>query len=413
MSQTSATSVALHDGSRVILHDLQMRADGDTWIVGRVDTGEFIAVPAVGYRAVTLLKHHSPAQVRTLLHAETGQDVDVTDFVASLVDVGFVAQIDGRPVPGPHPVRPMLARLRPHHVRWLLHPVTALTAAAVTVVGIAAIVHDPELAPSARDLIWSSSNGLVLLGNVTFVWTLILLHEFAHLLTARAAGAPGRMSLGTRLQFLAAQTDVSGIWAAPRRARITVYLAGITVNLSIYAVTVIVRAFSIVDGTTADVLAAVGLLSLSSIPTQFLVFMRTDVYFVLQDLTGCTNLYADGSAYARHLARRMWRTGVAGDDPSRFLPGRERAAVRAYTLALVAGTIGCLAVEVLITLPALAIVLSSAARTAIIGGSPAQLFDAGVVVVTTALFAVLWTRAWLRQHGHRVHRLIHRARIHS
>lgn len=32
---------------------------------------------------------------------------------------------------------------------------------------------------------------------------LLLLHECAHLLTARATGVAGRMRLGTRLQFLA------------------------------------------------------------------------------------------------------------------------------------------------------------------------------------------------------------------
>ncbi|MEV4621416.1 hypothetical protein AB0J74_22245 [Asanoa sp. NPDC049573] len=40
---------------------------------------------------------------------------------------------------------------------------------------------------------------------------------------------------------------------------------------------------------------------------QFLLFMRTDLYFVLQDLTGSRNLYGDGGAYVR------W-----------WAPGRER-----------------------------------------------------------------------------------------
>jgi hypothetical protein len=37
------------------------------------------------------------------------------------------------------------------------------------------------------------------------------------------------------LSILVAQTDVSGIWAAPRRTRITTYLAGIAVDLLIAA----------------------------------------------------------------------------------------------------------------------------------------------------------------------------------
>ena len=53
---------------------------------------------------------------------------------------------------------------------------------------------------------------------------------------------------------------------------------------------------------------------------ELLVFMRTDVYFLVQDLAGCANLYADGSARVRYLARRIWhaakRTSSAPRDPS-------------------------------------------------------------------------------------------------
>jgi hypothetical protein len=44
-------------------------------------------------------------------------------------------------------------------------------------------------------------------------------HELAHLAAARSLGVPARIGLSTRLFYLVAQTDVSGIWAAPRRAR--------------------------------------------------------------------------------------------------------------------------------------------------------------------------------------------------
>ncbi|WP_246090723.1 DUF6223 family protein [Nonomuraea deserti] len=59
---------------------------------------------------------------------------------------------------------------------------------------------------------------------------MIFVRELAHLFTARAAGVPGKMSLSTRLQCLVAQADVSGIWSAPRRIRMTVYLPGMVVN---------------------------------------------------------------------------------------------------------------------------------------------------------------------------------------
>ncbi|MEV0158406.1 hypothetical protein AB0H57_32675 [Micromonospora sp. NPDC050686] len=400
--------------TRVRLHPLHLRAEGESWIVGRVETGEFIAVPPVGQRAVTLLADGTVDEVRARLRAETGADVDVAAFVASLVDLGFVAELDDRALAQPPVPQSMLPWLRPAHVRWLLHPAVALAAAAVVLAALAAIAVDPGLAPSYRDLLWSGSSGAVLLGNLVIVWSLILLHEFAHLLTARATGAPGRMSLGTRLQFLVAQTDVSGVWAAPRRARLTVYLAGIALNLVVSAVVVLVLAGTGLAGSARDLVAAVGLLSLTLVPAQFLVFMRTDAYFVLQDLTGCANLYADGSAYARHLARRalhrLSRRDGPGEDPSRRLTPRERVAVRVYTVVLVVGTTACLAVAALVTLPVSVTLLTTAAHTIVAGGAAAELFDAAAFVGVSLLCLVLWTRAWWHRHGQRVRREISRTR---
>ncbi|MFG1923142.1 hypothetical protein [Cryptosporangium sp. NPDC048952] len=400
---------AVSDTSRVRLHSLHLREDGESWIVGRVETGDFIAIPPVGRRALTLLPDHTVAEVHSRILDETGDEVDVAEFVSSLVDIGFVAEVDGHQVDSAPVPRSMLAWLRPEHVRWLLHPAVALVSAAVVLVALAALGVDPELVPEPHDLLWSSLGALVLLGNLAIVWTLILFHELAHLLVARAAGAPGRMSLGTRLQFLAAQTDVSGVWAAPRRARFSVYLAGIVTNLVIAAVAVLVRAAG-VHGRPGELLAAVALLSLSLIPPQFLVFMRTDLYFILQDVAGCANLYADGSAYARYLAGRLVRRRTSEDDPSLRLSGRERIAVRWYTLVLVVGTVACLTVELLVTLPVAIALLASAVDSALIGGTGTQLVDAGAVAFTTVLFFVLWTRAWWRQHGSQVGGAISRIR---
>ncbi|MEV1144430.1 hypothetical protein [Micromonospora sp. NPDC049799] len=411
----SGAGVAAVDGSSVVrLHPLHVRADGDSWVVGRVDTGDFIAVPPVGHRAITLLSRGTVDDVRARLRDETGGDVDVAAFVSALVDVGFVAEIDGHRLESAPPAGSMFPWLRPHHVRWLLHPAVAVATGAVVGVAVVAALRDPTLAPRHRDLLWSGSGGAVVLGNLALVWALILLHELAHLLTARAAGAPGRMSLGTRLQFLVAQTDVSGVWAAPRRARLTVYLAGIATNLVVWAVAVLVRGVGGVDGRAGAVVAAVGLLSLTLVPVQFLVFMRTDVYFVIQDLAGCANLYADGSAYARHLGarlrHRLLRRGVPPGDPSLRLGARERAAVRAYTAVLVAGTAACLAVAALVTVPVSVAVLTAALHAAVGGGSTREVLDAGAVLGAGALFTVLWTRAWWRRHGSRVRQAISRTR---
>ncbi|MFC1420636.1 DUF6879 family protein [Streptacidiphilus cavernicola] len=206
-----------------------------------------------------------------------------------------------------------------------------------------------------------------------WVWELLLLHECAHLAVARAVGVPGRIRFGTRLQFLVLQTDISGIEFAPRRQRLTAYLAGMGFNLATAAVAVLLLAAGPVGdhSLTRRLLSILVLWSLLPLTFELMVFLRTDVYFVLQDLTRCRDLYGDGRAYARYLAgaalrtvRRVGRSAagqalpprpqgdaVAVPDPSLGLPAGERRAVRLYSAVLVLGCGVCLGVMAAFTLP--------------------------------------------------------------
>jgi putative peptide zinc metalloprotease protein len=383
-----------------------MRRDGGSWIIGRVSTGDFAVVPSVAHRAISLLRDgRTIGETARALKQETGTDVAVADFVASLDDLGFVAAVDGQGREDPAPPRPTLPWLGPQHVRWLLHPAVSWLALAVIAVAAAMTVADPALVPRYHDLVWSRHSGLVLAVSAALAWTLIGLHELGHLTTARAAGVPARMSLSTRLQFLAAQTDVSGIWAAPRRARMTVYLAGIAVNLLIAAICVLIQGLAGPAGLTRQLLAAAALESLLLVPVQLLIFMRTDVYFLVQDIAGCANLYADGSAHVRYLTRRMWgairRTRSSAPSPADALPSRERRAVHAYSWLLLSGTAAAIAVAAGITIPA-AIVLLAHAAGELASGSPADTSDGAVAFLVIGGLQVVWLRKWWRRHGRQV-----------
>jgi hypothetical protein len=216
----------------------------------------------------------------------------------------------------------------------------------------------------------------------TVGWLLLLLHELAHLVVARAVGVPARIRLGTRLQFLVVQTDISGIELAPRRHRLTAYLAGIATNLTVAAAGVL--GLVVTSGGAHRALAVLVLLALLPLPFQCLVFTRTDLYFVLQELTGCRDLHGDGRAYARHLLRRR------GPDPSLALPPHERRAVRAYSVLLAVGTVLCLAAFATLTLPAdLTLLLRAAAR-------PAEL-DSMVVLLVVGGAQALWLVTFVRR----------------
>jgi putative peptide zinc metalloprotease protein len=240
----------------------------------------------------------------------------------------------------------------------------------------------------------------VLAVNAAIGWTLVLLHELAHLATARAAGAPARITLSTRLQFLVAQTDVSGVWAAPRRSRITVYLAGIAANVCLAGTCLLVLGLANPHGVLRSLLAVAVTETVLMLATQLMVFMRTDLYFVLQDLTGCANLYADGSAYLRYLGGRITKGSrpapEPAPDPSLVYPATERRAIRLYSVVLLAGTAICLGVECAVSVPALIVLLVRAVSE--IGVTPVTTLDGCAALTILLTWQALWTWRWWQRH---------------
>ncbi|WP_431039129.1 hypothetical protein ACQYWQ_09605 [Streptomyces sp. P6-2-1] len=382
------------------LRDLVVREDREgEWIVGRMASRTFVAMPAEGVRALALLRAGTPVdEAARVLREETGEDFDVADFVTDLTALGFVARVGNRELPDVAAPRASLPRLRPAHVRLALHPALPLLVAALVAAALVVLVRRPELLPGYRDLLWTPRGSLVLLTGAAAGWTLLYAHELAHLVTARAAGVPGHIRLGTRLQFLVMQTDISGIELAPRRHRLTAYLAGIALNLSCASAALLALATTTPGSGPHRFLSAALLIALLPLPFQLMVFTRTDVYFVLQDLTGCRNLYGDGLAHARHLLRRLRPGGERAPGPSARLPARERRAVRVYSVVLVLGTAVCLSFLAAVTLPADVTLLAHAVRDLGRGGDPARIADAVLVLVILGGVNVLWAVTWWRGH---------------
>jgi putative peptide zinc metalloprotease protein len=401
--EEGAETVRVAGGSRVLLRPLCQRRDGDGWVIGRIETGDFIAVPDVAQRVIALLGECLPIDdVADRLRAETGTSFAVADFVAALDELGFVAAVDDRVRADDGRIRPSLPWLRPAHVRWLTHPLGPAVVTGFAVATVVMLVLHPELLPSYRVLVWSRRSGLVLAVNAAIAWTIILIHELAHLATARASGAPSRITLSTRLQFLTAQTDVSGVWATPRRIRMTVYLAGMGIDVCCAGIYLLIAGLAGPHGLARQLLAVAAAETLLGLVAEFMVFMRTDVYFVLQDLTGCSNLYADGSAYLGYLgsraARRIRHANGPIADPSREYRGARRRAVRFYSVFLLGGTAICLAIEFAVTFPALITLVGRAISE--IGTSPLATADGGVALAILLGFQALWVVRWWHRHQH-------------
>lgn len=404
----------------VRFHPLLIRPsddDPDTSIVGRPEVGEFIELPTVGAEAIRLLDAGAPVgEAERRVAAEYGMEVDLADLVAALAGAGFVAEVDGHARPDPHRALPShLPWLTARHVRWLFSTPVKLTYVLLVGATLFTVVRRPDLLPSFRDFYWTDYVGLAVLVNTAMLSLAATAHELGHLAAARSLGAPGRISFATRLHHLVLQTDVTAVWAVPRRYRYRVYLSGILLDFGVVCVALLLIAYPPLPSLLDGLLAALVVVTIASMALQARVYMRTDLYFVLMELLRCGNLFHDGLGYARYLLRRLGHAIAPAhiglvDDPTVDLPARERRAVRFYALAVVVGSVVALSSFAVFGIP-IAVYGAWTAVSSIINGvtgsgSLLAAVDGVLILVVEGVLQAIFLVTFYRRYRHRLHRLL-------
>ncbi|WP_194892535.1 hypothetical protein [Catenulispora pinisilvae] len=395
---------ALTGQSVVRLHELVFRPEGAGWIVGRAATGEFVELPDEAKTVLdVLIAGGTIGAAKSAADARHGTDLDVLEFTEALVELGFVAGVDDRTVREQDQRPPSLPFLRPGHVRFVFtRPVAAVVAVFVVFGLVIGVRHDAL--PTYRAFFALPEPGLNDLIGLALVAAAVAMHEFWHLAAARAAGVNAWLGWSTRLVFLVAQTTVPGLWGADRRIRLRVFFAGLVSDAVVVSACLLTAAYTGGNGLVHRLAELLCLSVLFSIFAQCYVFMRTDLYLVVQEMTRCKNLYADALEHLRWLGRR-WRERTrggtaAGPDPVDALPVPERRSVRVYSAFMALGTAAALAVFGCYQLP---IVISTIVRAvveidhAIRADAPARVLDGVVALSVVAGMQAFTIRTLLRR----------------
>ncbi|MFJ9523600.1 hypothetical protein ACIRPK_35890 [Kitasatospora sp. NPDC101801] len=341
-----------------------------------------------------------------------GQRIAAEEFADTLVDLEFVASVNGADLPG-RTNPESWPWLRPALARWLFRLPVYLWVAGLLVAGVVAAAARERPLPGYHAYFVTGSPAVNVLLSAALFGASVAVHESLHLLASRAAGIHARIGFGTRLQFLAVQTTASGLWAAPRRIRYRVYLAGMTGDLCIAALCSI--GMELVGiGSFADRVFQVLLLArLVSVAYQFCLFMKTDMYFVVQELMRCKNLYADSWTYARYLyARATGRFGAKGPrpaNPTAALPARERLPVKLYAIFMLIGSAICLGLFIFYGLPLTVTIFATAISTTLDGmahSDPIRAMDGLSVLVAEGVFQAIFLRTFAKKHGPRLRRFL-------
>lgn len=411
-AQVAVQLPPLDPDSRLKIREIRVTGGPQEFLVGDMEHGEFIAVPPIAITVIGALQEGmSLAEAGALALDESGDEVDVADFATTLLELGFVTQVDGVSVAADGPILRSGGRAGAAAAR-LARPFYSAQAWAVyflLAVGCSvALVTVPRLRPHYWQTFFLANPvlSLALLGVI--MAGLAGGHEFAHWLGACIEAVPARITVSRRYYLLVFQTDLSALWSVPRRRRFGPIMAGIAFDVVAIAVLLMTQAAQLegwwhLPSALSNLIAAVIFWKIISISMQFVVFLRTDIYAVLVVGLGCQNL----TKISRLRMMRWYRALTEAEQEELGKASqRDLSVARWYGWIQLAG----LALMIFywfwylvpITLTIIRWIATSVTRS-----SPASfafwdaLISGCVVLIPIALPVAMYLREWLRERRRR------------
>ncbi|WP_312473548.1 hypothetical protein [Neobacillus sp.] len=290
--------------SRLSLVQTEIRKDKKHYIVEEKASGEFYEMPVVCIDAIHLINNgNSLGKIEELLKEKyPNEEVDLIDFAEQLLEMQMIAEIDGVKIEMKEQAKETLGFLwiSPKLGKFFFNKFAYIVYCAFFIVNLLLLISHPSLFPNYKDIFIFD---LMVLNIPTwFVLTicLILIHEFGHVLAMRAQNLPTKLEVGHRLLLVVFETDMSTVWKLPSKDRNILYLAGLcfdTVILSLALISQLI--FADGSGILLSIMNVVVLDTFIRMLYQLCMYMKTDFYYVFENVSGCYNLMENAQQMIR------------------------------------------------------------------------------------------------------------------
>ncbi|MCM3665262.1 hypothetical protein M3204_12660 [Mesobacillus subterraneus] len=287
--------------TEVTLSPLVIRKDKKHYIVEDTMTGEFYEMPKVCIDAIELIDQSKPLDVieNELKERYPEEVVYIIDFIHQLLELELVSKLNGEEITRiVEPKDNTGFTWIPSSIGcFFFHSISAKLYIGLLAASIGMLLINPGLFPRYTDLFVFD----LMLKNVAawlFIsFLLVLLHELGHVLAMRSEGLPAKIELGHRLFFVVLETDMSQVWKLPAEKRNKLYLAGMYFDMAVLFLALTVQFFQMEGTVFNGLLKIVVLDTFIRLTYQAAVFMKTDLYYVIENKTGCYNLMENGQNF--------------------------------------------------------------------------------------------------------------------
>jgi putative peptide zinc metalloprotease protein len=400
-------------GVTVVLNQITYQEEGSDVIVGRVDTGVFVAIPAEAREILDLLSQGmSIGQVSDFYQEKYGEIPDLEEFLTLLEGKGLISQAGEKP--GTAAVVTAKTRKLNYHfsnfpqsvAKVLFGKAAIIAYGALILAAIVETIANPSIRPRVSSLYFPSDRALTWGLVVIATYLSLFLHELAHLIAARAHGINSRLGIGHRLWFLVAETDLTGLWSIPRNERYLPFLAGMICDAVLCAAIVFVlvteaRGALVMSALLLRFFQALFFTLVMRLVWQFLLYIRTDVYYVIANALRCRNLLGDTEVFLRNQVARIFPSVRAVSQQG--IPKQELQIIRIYSIIWTVGRISAFTLLFTVTIP-VALHYARDLRDVFIAGyssSPSNFIDSFVLsmcfFVPLTIGAALWIQDLIRR----------------
>lgn len=382
--------------TEVSLRPLNIKKDKKHYIVEDIDSEEFYEMPQPCIDAIELINQSMSLEtIENHLKAKYPQEeIDIIDFVNQLLELDLVSELDGVEL-----ANKMESKTNSGYTwipvglgRFFFNKISVKLYLGLLVASVGMLIVKPNLFPQYKDLfvfdLMIENVAACLL--VTFL--LVMLHEFGHVLAVRSEGLPAKIEIGHRLFFIVLETDMSQVWKLAAEKRNKLYLAGMYVDMAVLFMALTGQLF------TSDGSIMTGLLKLVVLDTfirlvyQAAVFMKTDLYYVFENWTGCYNLMENGRNFLG-----KWVPFLRVSQTETFA-GEEKF-VRGYAIFYMAGVLLTIAVTSYYYIPQFIFAIDQIMLPGLTEPfNSLRFWDSVVFLLQIALFAGLLIYSWSKKY---------------
>jgi putative peptide zinc metalloprotease protein len=281
--------------SKIKLHPIEVRKDKKNYIVEDVTNGEFFEMPEVCVIAIEKINAgFCLGDIEDDLKIQfPEEEVNLLDFAEQLLSFEMIEEIDGSLIEMKAKKREKLGltSISPKVGKVFFNNKMKLTYIILLLLNVTFLSINPHLFPHFKDVFIFDFMFQNIIVWIVIGGILVLIHELGHILAIRAHELPTKLEVGHRLFFIVLETDLSLGWKLSSKERIFVYFAGMCFdNVVLFIALMAQILFPNAPEMFNSIMAFIALDVVIRLIYQCFVYMKTDLYYVLENLTGCHNL---------------------------------------------------------------------------------------------------------------------------